>query len=419
LKKINKYMKNILVVVAILILSVLGFLNSTYAANINSALIYDIGDCGQLLRYKGIIIITDYVQYDYEGRSFPAYCLDKNKIGAQGNHYTVSVEDIINDVKLWRIIINGYPYKSIEELGVLNKEEAFTATKQAIYCYIHENTIEDYEGIGEAGQRTLEAMRRIITNAESSKETQISNTIRINKNENDWKQDNINKNYLSKVFSVSGSANIQNYMISLTKENGENIKVTDLNNVEKQEFTPNENFKVLIPIKDTKEEGEFTISVKAKIETKPVLYGVAPNSSFQDYALTALTYEDGSGVTNDKYPKNETRIVINKLDEETNEKLKNVGFELLDENKEVVLAGLKTNENGNITIENVIPGKYYLRETETLEGYVKVDELIEIEIALNEQMTITVNNQKDKVPEVEIEKRETEVQVKRLPVAGM
>ena len=50
--------------------------------------------------------------------------------------YSVSIQDAISDVKLWRIIINGYPYKTIEELGCNSKEEAFTATKQAIAIYM-------------------------------------------------------------------------------------------------------------------------------------------------------------------------------------------------------------------------------------------------------------------------------------------
>ena len=96
---------------------------------------------------------------------------------------------------MWRYIINGYPYKTIEELGCATKEEAFTATKQALYCYIHGNNINDYEAIGEAGVRTLNAMKQIIANAQNSTETMISNTIQINKNDDDWKQDDIDKNY--------------------------------------------------------------------------------------------------------------------------------------------------------------------------------------------------------------------------------
>lgn len=100
-----------------------------------------------------------------------------------------------------------------------NKEEAFTATKHAIYCYIHGNNPADYEGIGEAGERTLRAMNTIINNANNSNETKISSTIKINKTEGEWKQDETEKQYLSKVFQVVANSNIKDYTIGITKEN--------------------------------------------------------------------------------------------------------------------------------------------------------------------------------------------------------
>ncbi len=74
-------MKKLLIIGAIFIMNALGFMNAVYATpSINSAYMYAIGDCGQLLKYKGIIVKTDYVQYDFNGESYPAYCLDKTKI---------------------------------------------------------------------------------------------------------------------------------------------------------------------------------------------------------------------------------------------------------------------------------------------------------------------------------------------------
>ena len=328
---------------------------------------------------------------------------------------------------MWRYLINGYPYKTIEELGCATKEEAFTATKQAIYCYIHGNDINDYEPIGEAGVRTLNAMKQIIANAQNSTETIISNTIQINKNDDDWKQDDIDKNYLSKTFSVSADTTITSYHITLSRDNNQDlggIKLTNLQNQETSDFAPEEKFKVLIPIKNLTEKGEFNLSVETKIETKPVLYGRAPNSTNQDYALVAATYDDGSGSTKDSYPKNETKIIIVKKDNETGEKLANVEFELLDENKNVVYSGLKTDEEGKIEINNIIPGIYYLRETKGIEGYTKYEQLINFELDLHEQITIEVNNTKEDEPEIEVHKTQktkevSSKQVKTLPVTGM
>lgn len=409
-------------VVSMLILSALGFINSVYATNINTANIYAVRDCGNLLTYKGTQVKVTYVEYINEGKHYPAYCMDKTKVGVETNSYNVSIEGAVNDVGLWRRIINGYPYKSIQELGVANAQEAFTATKQAIYCYIHGNNLSDYGAIGEAGQRTLNAMHTIINNAQNSKESKISSTIKINKNSDSWKQDENEKNYVSKVYSVSAGANIQNYKIILSRKNNQDIggiKLTDIDNKTKTEFNPNEKFKILVPIKEMKEKGNFELKVEAKISTKPVLYGIAPNSSYQDYALTGVTYEDGTGNIQDEYFKNETKIIILKQDEDTNEKLEGVEFELLDENKNVVYNGLKTDKDGKINIENIVPGRYYIKETNTKDGYLKFEDLIKIDINLNEQMTVTVNNKKEEKPKIETSKNTTEVSKKILPVTGM
>ena len=230
-----------------------------------------------------------------------------------GFSYSVSVNEAITDVNLWRIIINGYPYKSIQELGCNNKQEAFTATKQAIYCYIHGNNPNDYQAIGEAGQRTLNALNKILQDAKNSKETQISNNIKINREADTFKVDNINKECVSKIYSIKAGTTITNYKVSLSAEKNqlpEEIKITDLNNNEKQEFFQNEKFKILIPIKNLKNNGSFNIKIETKIKNKPVLYGKAPDSNYQDYALTTATYEDAKGKTEDDFYKNETKIKI-------------------------------------------------------------------------------------------------------------
>ena len=419
MKKLKKLFIITGVIFIILVLQFCVFYNSVVATQLDSANIYMVGDCGSLLRYKGVEVKVSYVQYTYEGVNYPAYCLDKTKPGAENGAYTVSVNSMIQDVGLWRRIINGYPYKSIEELGVANKEEAFTATKQAIYCYIHGNNPADYTPIGEAGERTLRAMHQIIAQAQSSSETKISNYIELKDEDVNWKVDDIEKNYISKVFSILSDAQIQDYSIYFQENTIDGIKITNLQNTLKNEFQPDEKFKILIPIESLREKGEFRILANAKVKTKPVLYGTAPDSGLQDYALTAATYEDGVGEISLQYPKNETEIIVIKQDEESNERLKNVEFALLNENKEMIRQSLLTNEEGKIQISNLLPGKYYLKEVHTSLGYIPTEELIELEVAWNDSLTVTVYNQKEKKPEIKTEKKETVKQVKKLPVTGM
>ena len=423
----RKYkIKRIFIVAVSILMSCLGLINISYAKNINSAHIYLVGDCGSLLTYKGKPVKVSYVEYTEGGVSYPAYCLDKTKPGAESGEYTVSITNAVNDVGLWKRIINGYPYKTIDELGVANKEEAFTATKQAVYCYIHGNNPDDYGAIGEAGQRTLNAMKKIISDAENSHETKISSTITINKDDTEWTQDELDKNYVSKTYSVTAGAEISNYKITITKENGADlggIKLTDENNQEKEEFMPDEKFKILIPIKNLTEDGKINLSVEAEVKTKPVLYGTAPNSNLQDYALTAAVFEDGTGEAGDSYFKNETKITIVKKDQESGEVLQGVEFELLDENKNTVYTDLKTNEEGKIEISNLVPGTYYLKETKTIDGYELYEQLIRVDIKLNQEVTVTVNNTKEDEPEIETSDKTTKevksLEVKKLPVTGM
>ena len=413
----------------ILMMTCMSFLNFTNAviasSHINTANIQSLGDCGQLLKYKGSIVITYYAGYTYDGITYPAYCLDKTKQGVSATNpaYTVSVEEAIKDVNLWKIIINGYPYKTIEELGVANKEEAFTATKQAIYTYIHGNQLSDYEAIGEAGQRTLNALYKIVNSANQSTETQISNQVDILKLQEQWKQDEIMPDYVSKTYKVSSETNIRNFKVNVTDENGkgiEGIKITNEKNEEKEEFTSDEVFKISIPIKTMTEDKTIKIHIETEINTKPILYGKASDSNLQDYALTASTYEDGTGEEKDYYSKNQTKLIIIKKDKETGENLQGVEFQVLDENKNVIYTNLKTDENGKIIVENLIPGKYYIKETRTISGYEIYEDLIEVDISLNEEMTVTVNNHEEEIPEIEKTIDNKEVTSKRiLPVTGM
>ena len=400
--------------------------NSVQAVNVNSANIVSGGDCGNLLIYKGIYIKTYYAYYTKDGVNYPAYCLDKTKHGVNNElEYSVSIQSAISDVKLWRIIINGYPYKTVEQLGCYNKEEAFSATKQAIYCYIHGNDPNGYTGIGEAGNRTVRAIKQILADSEKCTEIQISNNISIIKEQEKFDVDSKEKNYVSKIYSIKAGTTISNYKVQLSKvkeELPEGIKITDINNNEKTEFSQNEKFKILIPIKNLTKDSNFNIEIQTKINNKPILYGKAPDTSYQDYALTAATYEDATGKTEDKFYKNETKIRIIKQDAETKERLENVEFNILDSNKKIIYANLKTDSKGEIEISNLVPGKYYIQEVKTIDGYELNDEVFEFNVNLNEEFTITVDNLFKEEKEQKTTKQEKSYKVenvKKLPVTGM
>ncbi|MBR3255209.1 MAG: Cys-Gln thioester bond-forming surface protein [Clostridia bacterium] len=419
MKKIKKLLIILSMIVTNVLFNFLGLTNSVYAVELGGdANLFKIADCEALLTYRGMPIVTTYVGYNDGENTYPAYCLNANLLGVgEIGSYDVQVNDFVTDIGLWRRVINGYPYKSLTELGCATEEEAFTATKQAIYCYIHGNNLNDYGPIGEAGERTLNALYQIVSNAENSGETKLVTTITVDKESSNWKEDELDKTYVSKTYTVDANADYKNFTISIensgTTELPQSLKVTDLNNQEKSIFEKQEQFKILIPIKDLKEGGKFNINISSELNTKPVLYGLAPEESMQDYALTTLKYENVSNSIEDNYEKNDTKIIINKKDKESKKSLEGVKFSLLDENKKVVKKDLKTNKEGKITITNLVPGKYYLVETAALDGYIKNNKEIEIKIELNQTVTINVDNEKEVIKET------PKISEKKLPVTGM
>lgn len=405
--KIKRVIFITLTSIMLLVLNFLGVTNSIYAAELKESVkLEKIGDCGALLKYKGTEVTTTFVAYKDGDKLYPAYCLNVNLpgVGEKGS-YTVSTKKLVTDVGLWRRIINGYPYKTIKELGCKTKEEAFTATKHAVYCYIHNINPKDYEAIGKAGKRTLNAMKQIIENASNSKETKLETSVKINKDLTKWSVDSKDNNYISKIYEVKSNADFKNYSITIEKDGKENQpegwKLTNENNEEKKKFNKGEKFKILIPIRELATSGSFSISAKTELNTKPVLYGKAPNSNLQDYAITTLKYEEGIAKTKENYNENKTKITILKQEKSTQKPLKGVTFNLLNQNKEIVNSALITDEEGKIVLSGIIPGKYYLQETSTLDGYIKYNEDIEINVDFNEEFKVTVNNSKESKVEVE------------------
>lgn len=402
-------------------------MKASAVAPIDSAYIYANKKTDYILKWNGVGIHTHMAVYKKDGKEYPAYCMNRELPGVEiGISQTVDVNKLINNVMVWRAIINGYPYKSISELGCKTEEEAYLATKQAVYCMITNRDVNEYSSVGESGERCLNALKQIVKNARNSSVTKVSSELKINQKNSLWKIDNMDSKYVSQTFTVTANAGFDKYLVELKNIDIEGVKITDKNNKEKKEFNSNEEFKILIPTTNVTKDGNFTINVSGKVATKPVFYGETRDSSLQNYALTGYTYEDGNGSKKVYYTKNETKIIIVKKDDKEEKNLQGVQFELLDDNKNVIYTELTTNQEGQIVIDNLLPGVYYIRETRTIEGYELYDKLIKVELDLNEEATINVINLENE-PNIEVDKKQTENTVKdnvsktqvKLPKTGM
>lgn len=417
MKKIISIILILLMIIGIIIIP-----NKSLASfSISKADLYSKGYYEDHLKLGNMGIVFNYVVYAKDGHEYPAYCLNKDLEGATAtNPYSVSTEELLTNVNVWRAIINGYPYKTPAQLGCITDAEAYIATKQAVYCMLYNREPSAYNAVNETGTRVLNALTQIVTNARNSNEVKVSADITIKDVTSNWKQDELNNKYISKTFTILANASISTYNVSLENMNIEGTKIVDEQNNEKSNFKYGENFKIIIPITNMVKKGSFNIKVNGDVATKPVLYGYSADRNKQDYAITGNIYETGSGAKTVYYTENETKIIILKQTQETKEALPGVKFNLLDENKNVIYSELTTNEEGKIIIENLNPGKYYIEETKTANGYAVYDELIEVNLAYNEKFTVTVTNSKEivNIEKPEITENNTEVIVK-LPKTGM
>lgn len=411
----NKVKKGIL---AIFMLSII-LTNSVFAAETLN--VKAIKECPVLLQYGNIKIGTTLAKVNINDKEYPVYCLDVSKPGvAIGKlpEYNVTLKDTIENQEVYRAIINGYPYKTIEELGVKTEEEAFTATKQAVYSMLYNRNVDEYSAINtEAGHRTYNAYRNIVLAARGSNKVYENAKFEL-KADKEWKKDEENK-YLYK--NVEVNANLKsNFDIKLEGDKNNIFKLEKEEIVGKEKDNKKEKYILKIDLKDINKFNilgkeifkNLKLTATAEVETNPVYLGKEETGTRQDYAISGVRFKGKEERSlNIDIPKNETKIKIVKISKEEDKKLENVKFELFDkENKSL---GIKTtNKNGEIIYENLIPGKYYLKEIEAKEGYNKLNDLVEIEVKYGEEKEVKVNNEKIKI--IVNNKKE----VKKLPKTG-
>ena len=377
-----------------------------------------------LFAYNGIGIGVEVQVYKKDGVEYPVYCLNKGKKGVEaGFEYTVDVNQLISNQKVWRAIINGYPFKTPAELGCNNMQEAYAATKMAVYDAMYNYDLSKftiYKDL-DSHRRCVKAIKKIITNARKSTETKIAATLNIKPEQNSWVVDKIDKQYVSKTYSVQASAVNKKYTIALSSSSDARFKITDVKNIEKTEFDTTEKFKVLIPIVDLEKSGEFTLTAKSDLKTMPIFYGKSPNPDWQNYAVTVGEYEMADTSIKQTYQENKTQIEIQKQDGDTKIPLKNGTFNLLDKNKQILYSELTTNDQGVIEVKHLLPGIYYLEEVKAPDGYYGYEDLIQIEVKLNQKTVVKVDNykeQEEKPSEDPQEETEISVGEKKLPKTG-
>ena len=108
--------------------------------------IYSGGYSMKYLAVNGKVQTQSYTYFLYENsagetQEIPAYCVNPNQYGVpqtvpEGESIRYLAEEKASDPKVVGLIANMYPHRSLEELGLDNKYQAFYAGKIALWCYL-------------------------------------------------------------------------------------------------------------------------------------------------------------------------------------------------------------------------------------------------------------------------------------------
>lgn len=395
-------MKKKLISCALLILTLLSvFSNFIYASTpISEAYIDNLGHCGEHLKkwntnHEEVYVQSYYVAYRENGKVYPAYCqdIDLDGVGTLAP-YSVYISEKLSDVRVWRVIVNGFPYKTPSQLGVENEYDAFVVTKEAIYCVQHNfNTTERYlqNQPDSRGQKMLNAIVKLVDIGRNGTQTPYTDGVTADK-VGDLKADG---NYYSQEFKINCGVTTSQFTITKTENLPTGAKITNMSDKETTTFTGNEHFKIKIPKAEMNKDLNFNLSLKAKAETFPVFYGKTRIPKSQNYAVTYEKFEDIYGSVNFTAKLNTGKIQIHKIDNETLASIEGVTFQLL-RSDGTVIANATTDKNGNATFSKLYQENYIIKEISTNDNYILNNENFDVTVTYNNTTSIEVKNEHKK-----------------------
>ncbi len=377
-------------------------------------------DCISLLKIKGKDMLkgVTYVVYknSQTGEKQPAFCVEPEKEGigtGAGDSYDVTL-DFLNDERLWRILYKGFMGSTYKDWNLECEDDLYYATKTAVHSLVQKiSPIDKYEeptrvGYGEniSFEDVLRRGRKVLKVSQELYEYGINGTdyyqkpqIKITEKQEEIKTIN-GKEFLIKSFESTANRKIDSFDVEI-KSFPEGSFVLDKNYNPKNRITEN-SFKIVIPTEKITDNIDGKINIKnIKIKTYPVFYANAKNENNQDYITYFSNYEEVETSTKTNVDGYKSKIIINKIDENTKEVIQGVKFKLLNDKKQE-LGTYETNKNGQIIIEKLKNSTYYLKE-EAKDGYYENKDDIRIDVKWNETKEIIVENKKVEI-EVNIKK---------------
>ena len=353
------------------------------------------------LSINGAVKKQDYTYFLYESndgtiKESPAYCVNPTIPGVPqtvgpGESIKYLAEERASDPKVVGIISNGYPHRSLGELNLDNKYQAYYATKMALWCYLLPNwniaNLKVAPGLTgtelDIGNRILAAAKDIYKRGTTynymltprmtaTAETSVAYPVTINGEE-----------YKQQVFTVWSETWVYDYDVSVDFSDPASVpagtKIVDMDNKEITAVTTEPTgdgyagqFKVLYPLESVEgQTGNIQLSLSAPVAQYAAMYAVCQEKdkygNLQNYICdldnnVRLDLAAVSSYTDDGIPDpDQTALKIIKLEEGTEIPLEGAIFSVYDpEGKKV--GSFPTGPDGTVVIPLTLEGHYTVTE---------------------------------------------------------
>ena len=278
---------------------------------------------------SGGYVKTYTVGYYDNGNFYPAFCMNSDRVGVDDEReYGVTITEILSDRdtynKVWRVVTNGYPYKSTEELGMRDWRYAYQATKMAVYCVIGESDINEFYATDEIGQEIIDLINKLVDIGNNGTATYRTPVANADKSGNLF----VAGDYYVQNYTVNANIEISSYDVAITGF-PEGTIVTDTNGNERNTFNTGETFQVRLP-KNCVETGDINGKIRASVTSKSyaLFYATSYNPTLQDYTITGDPLALTSSVADLILKGNNAKIKIKKVDADTNEPISDTTFKI-------------------------------------------------------------------------------------------
>ncbi|OUB05816.1 adhesin [Bacillus thuringiensis serovar yunnanensis] len=289
------------------------------------------------------------------------------------------------DNVVYKVLLNGYPQKSPEELGVSDWKEAHYATQLSVWASLGQIDISEVQ---HKNANVAKAVKSIIDGANASQETQ---EMFMNVTPTDNQEAKLNGEYFeTTLYQVESNAKSGVFTVQLTSA-PTGTKIVSANGEEKQQFNLGEQFRILVP--KSSQSGDFSLKVTSTLSK---LHAVAYKGTDTVQDATVLLERNEEKVSADLHVnwKSLGGLKVVKVGEQK-ELLQGAVFEVMNSANEKV-GTMTTNEQGSASLSGLEIGNYTLKEVKAPTGYVLNNEPQKIEVKTGEVATITVANTKVK-----------------------